>query len=359
MNNLDKQYQALLQDILDNGVQKEDRTGTGTLSVFGRQIRHKMSEGFPLLTTKKMYFKGVVTELLWFLRGDTSIEYLLKNDCHIWDGDAYKNYEKAYKKDNSIGLSLLVARVDGKTTYRKPTKEQFIAMIEADPEFAKKWGELGPIYGKMWRDWDADTGEKIDQIQNLINDLKKNPDSRRLMVNAWNCTYIPHMVLPPCHYGFQVYTRELSFIERLDIAGKNNGYEYPNRINVTMEDNKFWDEWLIEQKVPTRAISLMWNQRSVDTFLGLPFNIASYGLLLEIIAKEVNMVPDELIGNLGDVHLYLNHIEQAKEQIAREPYALPKLKIYGNVDDISHYEILDLIIENYQSHSVIKAPLSN
>jgi thymidylate synthase len=429
MNNLDKQYQALLQDILDNGVQKEDRTGTGTLSVFGRQIRHKMSEGFPLLTTKKMYFKGVVTELLWFLRGDTSIEYLLKNDCHIWDGDAYKNYEKAYKKDNSIGLSLLVARVDGKTTYRKPTKEQFIAMIEADPEFAKKWGELGPIYGKMWRDWDADTGEKIDQIQNLINDLKKNPDSRRLMVNAWNCTYIPHMVLPPCHYGFQVYTRELSFSARYRL-GKYQPYSIEGKVEyeegldyITQEQfESFHNKEMDKLNIPTRAISLMWNQRSVDTFLGLPFNIASYGLLLEIIAKEVNMVPDELIGNLGDTHLYLNHIEQAKEQIGRlytleervalipegelseeavehfkankslndeiikalgrhnispglhtrKPYPLPKLRIKYITDnqmiypklipttgEEEEYEISDFILEDYKSHPAIKAPLSN
>ena len=417
MNNLDKQYQALLQDILDNGVQKEDRTGTGTLSVFGRQIRHKMSEGFPLLTTKKMYFKGVVTELLWFLRGDTNIKYLVDNDCHIWDGDAYKNYEKAYKKDNSIGLSLLVARVDGKTTYRKPTKEQFIAMIEADPEFAKKWGELGPIYGKMWRDWDADTGEKIDQIQNLINDLKKNPDSRRLMVNAWNCTYIPHMVLPPCHYGFQVYTRELSSQERMDVYNKSNWNK-----DIFPSDVSGWNRLLDTYNIPTRAISLMWNQRSVDTFLGLPFNIASYGLLLEIIAKEVNMVPDELIGNLGDTHLYLNHIEQAKEQIGRlytleervalipegelseeavehfkankslndeiikalgrhnispglhtrKPYPLPKLRIKYITDnqmiypklipttgEEEEYEISDFILEDYKSHPAIKAPLSN
>jgi len=201
-NKLDKQYTDLLQDILDNGVKKTDRTGTGTLSVFSREIRHKMSDGFPLLTTKKMYFKGVVTELLWFLQGRTDLRYLLENDCNIWDGDAYKAYEKAYEKDPSIGLSLLVARVDGKHTYQKPTKEMFIAMIEADDEFSRTWGDLGPIYGAQWRSWKftdkftngeqiAYVNGKVDQIANLIKDLKTNPDSRRLMVNAWNPSDLP------------------------------------------------------------------------------------------------------------------------------------------------------------------------
>jgi thymidylate synthase len=330
MNKLDKQYQDLLQDILDNGVEKKDRTETGTISVFGRQIRHKMSEGFPLLTTKKMAWKTMVVELLWFLRGDTNIKFLLDYNCHIWNGDAYKAYERAYEKDNSIGLSLLVARTDDKRTYRKPTKEQFITMIKTDDEFAKKWGELGPIYGKQWRGWRKIEVEwnygfskiignkKIDQIQNLINDLKTNPDSRRLMVNAWNVGELDQMVLPPCHYGFQVYTRELSLEERVEMIR-------PFGMDALIPEAR--EKWMEENSIPKRAISLMWNQRSVDTFLGLPFNIASYGLLLEIIAKEVNMVPDELIGNLGDVHLYSNHVDAAKEQIGRkltfdERYAL-------------------------------------
>ncbi len=289
MNNLDKSYQALLQDILDNGVEKGDRTGTGTISVFGRQIRHKMSEGFPLLTTKKMAWKVMVAELLWFLRGDTNIKFLLDYDCHIWDGDAYKGYE----------AQCVTHSVD------PMSKEQFISAIKLgnnkQPHFIPdltgyKLGELGPIYGKQWRSWkvnrlNPDTNklvQPIDQISNLIEQLKTNPDSRRLMVSAWNVSDLDKMVLPPCHYGFQVYTRPTTRDEKIVNPGKY------------------------------RAISLMWNQRSVDTFLGLPFNIASYGLLLEIIAKEVNMIPDELIGNLGDVHLYSNHIEQAKEQIGRE-----------------------------------------
>jgi thymidylate synthase len=406
MNNIDKQYQALLQDILDNGVEKKDRTGTGTISVFGRQIRHKMSEGFPLLTTKKMPWKSIVTELLWFLQGNTNIKWLVDNGCNIWNGDAYKKYSDSQP-----------AFADG-FSYRIPiaySKESFIEAIKTDDEFAKKWGNLGPIYGKQWRKWNSISDDdfdmrmstyEVDQIANLIKDLKTNPDSRRLMVNAWNVGELDQMVLPPCHYGFQVYTRELSYSERYKIWFSNNyetGMEYYEG-NIPDFDNSYYTP------TPKRAISLMWNQRSVDTFLGLPFNIASYGLLLEIIAKEVNMVPEELIGNLGDVHLYSNHIEQAKEQIGRkytheertellkqemgeenynkavdelmpfggglseyydlhkipymtrEPYKLPRLKfspcpITGI--DMEYQSISQFQIENYESHPTIKAPLSN
>jgi thymidylate synthase len=325
MNRLDTKYQDLLQDILDNGIEKSDRTNTGTISVFGRQIHHKMSQGFPLLTTKKMAWKTMVTELLWFLRGDTNIKFLLDYDCHIWDGDAYKRYKNVYdieSRESKYALEELHMLSD-------LTKEQFTNRIKSDNEFAKKWGDLGPIYGKQWRDWYG-----IDQITNLIYELKTNPDSRRLMVSAWNVDELDEMVLPPCHYGFQLYTRKTTRDEKIVHPGKY------------------------------RAISLMWNQRSVDTFLGLPFNIASYGLLLEIIAKEVNMIPDELIGNLGDVHLYKNHIEQAKEQIDRTPYELPKLKITENVkraegDCLPIYKVEDFILENYQSQPTIKAPLNN
>lgn len=443
MNKLDKQYTDLLQDILDNGITKQDRTGTGTISIFGRQIRHKMSDGFPLLTTKKMSFKTIVTELLWFLRGDTNIKYLVDNGCHIWDGDCYKNYCKhfadEYLEKNELGESY-------KNSLRPYPIEEFINKIKTDDEFAKKWGDLGPIYGKQWRSWftpgtnprkfdfdaawekhseiwSANYGEEcgpsfgsfcdsiltnknigisygyhkhIDQITNLINNLKTNPDSRRLMVNAWNVGELDQMVLPPCHYGFQVYTRELSHKERCDLFGHND----------SIDRDYSYSKWLDDNGFPTRVISLMWNQRSVDTFLGLPFNIASYGLLLEIIAKEVNMVPDELIGNLGDVHLYSNHIEQAKEQIGRiyteeerqdmfqttgmdamsacdrktelynmvpkrtrEPYPLPTLKhmktnnFYKSLSEsislFTHLDNKDFMLENYQSHPSIKAPLSN
>jgi thymidylate synthase len=365
-NNIDKQYTDLLQDILDNGVTKSDRTGTGAISIFGRQIRHKMSEGFPLLTTKKMPFKTIVTELLWFLRGDTNIKYLVDNDCHIWDGDAYKNYERRWETEGKF-LSPPV---------NKFTKEELINEIKINPMVAKELGELGPIYGKQWRKWkryrkveDIEHKETlhiidyIDQIQNLINELKTNPDSRRLMVNAWNVGEIDQMVLPPCHFSFQVYTRELSAQERLEWVKVN----LPNiDVNGFVNNDEYSHKWVetLSNNIPKRTISLMWNQRSVDFGLGAPFNIASYGLLLGIIAKEVNMVPDELIGNLGDVHLYLDHIEPIKEQLNREPYPLPTLKIEPEVkwkegDCLPTYSIGDFTLENYQSHPTIKLPLSN
>jgi thymidylate synthase len=349
MNTLDKKYQELLQDILDNGVIKSDRTGTGTKSIFGYTIRHNMSEGFPVLTTKKMAWKTMVTELLWFLRGDTNIKFLVDNNCHIWDGDAYKNWCNHYKKKTGLAPWPI---------------EIWLERIKTDDEFAKKWGELGPVYGKQWRRWDAHNKYDIDptpvdQIQNLINDLKTNPDSRRLMVNAWNVGELDQMVLPPCHYGFQVYTRELSLEERYVM--------YFEKLDHTMVplDIKIPNihQYFTELNIPTRAISLMWNQRSVDTFLGLPFNIASYGLLLTILAKEVNMVPDQLIGNLGDTHLYLNHLEQAKEQIGREPFELPTLNQFptyeGSRPSIESYVVGDFTLKDYQSHESIKAPLSN
>jgi thymidylate synthase len=376
MNRLDKRYQDLLQDILDNGVVKTDRTGTGTISVFGRQIKHKMSQGFPLLTTKKMAWKSIVTELLWFLRGDTNIKFLLDYDCHIWDGDAYKGYEAQCVTHNVEPME----------------KDKFISAVKngnnKEPHFIPdftgyKLGDLGPIYGKQWRNWESvDTSQywqedwsskDTDQIQNLINELKTNPDSRRLMVNAWNVGELDQMVLPPCHYGFQVYTRKLTGEEMWDLLKKKVGEEkFKSMVDDVVPFGGGLSEELESYKIPKRAISLMWNQRSVDTFLGLPFNIASYGLLLEILANEVNMMPEDLIGNLGDVHLYSNHIEQAKEQIGREPYKnLPILKFSPLVsahfehhrdtfdDFIKGVQPHQFIIDGYESHPSIKAPLSN
>ncbi len=264
MNKLDNDYQNLLKEVLNRGVEKKDRTGTGTISLFGKQIRHDMSDGFPILTTKKVAWKTMVTELKWFLRGDTNIKYLQDNNCKIWDGD----YEKSGRTD----------------------------------------GELGPIYGKQWRDING-----IDQLENLITGIISNPDSRRLLVNSWNVEQLSQMTLPPCHYSFQCYVND----------GK---------------------------------LSLMWNQRSADLFLGVPFNISSYGLLLHLLCKETRLEPGELIGSFGDIHLYKNHIEQAEEQIDRYSYDLPEIKL-------SCYDIyrgdFDAELVNYQSHPTIKAPLSN
>jgi thymidylate synthase len=386
MNNIDKQYQRLLQDIIHNGVEKKDRTGTGTISVFGRQIRHKMSEGFPLLTTKKMAWKSIVTELLWFLRGDTNIKYLVDNGCHIWDGDVHKNYVSNHEKHEWTDAFCRQNLKDCGDQWDIFDKEEFINKIKTDDEFAKKWGELGPIYGKQWRSWGMfapfHTVKGIDQIANLISELKTNPDSRRLMVNAWNVGELDQMVLPPCHYGFQVYTRELSREERWDLYSNRYAQMKPYKFQKMLDG--IWVESTEEEdmfeydvfRIPKRAISLMWNQRSVDTFLGLPFNIASYGLLLEIIAKEVNMVPNELIGNLGDVHLYSNHKEQAVEQIGRTPFELPTITITENnwylhekvkehlgektfTEKIESYNLDCFTLNNYQSHQSIKAPLSN
>jgi thymidylate synthase len=343
-NNIEYQYLKLIKDILDNGVEKQDRTGTGTISVFGRQIRHDMKLGFPLLTTKKMHWKSIVGELIWFLKGSTDIRELWKDDIKIWDGDWYKQYKNSCSKPYSLDDIKDKLQVGGHY-------------------FHDSMFDLGSIYGKQWRNWETgfDAFERteykpIDQIQNLINDLKTNPDSRRLMVNAWNVGELDQMTLPPCHYGFQVYTRELSKEERYNWY-KNNTHLIPD--HTRSQSKEFEDKY-----VPTRAISLMWNQRSVDTGLGLGFNIASYGLLLGIIAKEVNMVPDELIGNLGDVHLYLDHIEPIKEQLNREPYLLPKLKIRDEIEwkdggCLPDYSVSDFELVDYQSHPTIKLPLSN
>ncbi len=264
MNSLDNDYQKLLRRVLAVGVNKTDRTGTGTKSIFGSTIRHDMSEGFPILTTKKVAFKTMVTELKWFLRGDTNIKYLQDNNCKIWDGD----YEKSGRTD----------------------------------------GDLGPIYGKQWRDING-----IDQLENLITGIISNPDGRRHLVDSWNVEDLDKMTLPPCHYSFQCYVAD----------GK---------------------------------LSLMWNQRSADLFLGVPFNISSYGLLLLLLCKETRLEPGELIGNFGDVHLYSNHLDQAEEQISRYSYDLPEAKL-------SCYDIyrgdFDVELINYESHPIIKASLSN
>ena len=299
MNKLDLDYQNLLKDILENGIKKQTRNGE-TLSIFGKQIRHSMSDGFPLLTGKKMFFKGIVTELLWFLNGRTDLKWLLEQGNTIWVGDAWMRYINEFRK----------------TCPKCPeiTQEEFINKIKTDDEFAEKWGDLGPIYGKQWREWsnyrrvdsvdevwsDYRKEDPIDQIANLINELKTNPDSRRLMVNAWNVGELDQMVLPPCHYGFQVYTRELSLKERTELLKDRSDFKrdfYDRNGKLIIEE-----KWVLdESNIPTRAISLMWNQRSVDVGLGLPFNIASYALLLEIIAQEVNMVPRFPISSSGTI----------------------------------------------------------
>ena len=350
-NNLDKQYLDLAKDILENGVKKSTRNGD-VMSVFGRTIRHKMSEGFPLLTTKKMYFKGVVTELLWFLQGRSDLKYLLDNNCHIWDGDAYKNYEKEWLKENPP--------MSGPYTEKMLSQEEFIDKVKTDDEFAKTYGDLGKIYGIQWRKYESINENKqivyTDQIDNLIKDLNTNPDSRRMLVSAWNPGQLGYMVLPPCHYGFQVYTRELSISERESYFRNNMGMKGINFMLWSLDGEEGLHKEYDKQNVPRRAISLLWNQRSVDVPLGLPFNLASYGLLLEMLADEVNMIPDELIANLGDCHIYLNQVDGICKQLSRESFPLPTVSIQ---DGIYCSSVNDVSLQNYISHPLIYFPLSN
>lgn len=262
-----KAYLELLKDIMDHGVQKEDRTGTGTISVFGRQLRCDLTEGFPLLTTKKLHLRSIIHELLWFLSGETNIRYLQENKVTIWD------------------------------------------------EWADDKGDLGPVYGSQWRAWETADGRVVDQIANVIEQIRSNPDSRRHLVSAWNVGEVDKMALPPCHYSFQFYTA----------GGK---------------------------------LSCLFNMRSVDTFLGLPFNLASYALLTHMVAQQCDLEAGELIWSGGDTHIYLNHLEQVKLQLTREPFPLPKLRIKRKPDSIFDYKFDDFEFEGYQAHPSIKAPIA-
>jgi thymidylate synthase len=353
-NSADKQYLELVQKILDTGSKKSDRTGTGTISIFSHEMRFDMREGFPLLTSKKIFTKAVIHELIWFLRGDTNIKYLVDNGVHIWDGDAYKNYEKFIDSENLKGrVQAKKLRSQGKLVKQyylnKLSKEEFIEKIKLDNDFAKKWGELGPIYGKQWRGWRGFMEEEIsgsglvspqiryipfeiDQIKNIVEDLRNDPDSRRLIVSAWNLGDIGNMVLPPCHNFFQCWTREMTK-EELSEHSSTDGN-------------------------PTRFLSMKVNIRSNDIFLGNPFNIASYSILLHLLAKEVNMIPLELIISIGDAHIYQNHVEACHIQLKNETYPLPKLKLDPNCS-IFNLKFEDIKIVGYQSSPLIKAELSN
>lgn len=301
-NHPEYQYLNLLTDILDNGVYKDDRTGTGTYSVFGRQIRFNLSDGFPLLTTKKVFLRGIIHELLWFLQGDQNIKYLVDNNVHIWDDWPYRFYKETTQKVGKIPLS----------------QEDFIKNIKERDDFAQKWGNLGPVYGVQWRHWKGPDGKEVDQIANLVSQIKKNPNSRRLIVSAWNATDIEEMAkagLPPCHTLFQFYV----------LNGK---------------------------------LSCQLYQRSADMFLGVPFNIASYALLTLMIAHVTNLKPGDFVHTFGDAHIYKNHIEQVKEQLGRDPRAFPTISINPKVTDIFSFTFDDITLENYDPHPAIKAPVA-
>lgn len=304
-----KQYLDLLRDIKQNGQQKGDRTGTGTISVFGRQVRYDLADGFPAVTTKKLYFRSVVHELLWFLQGTGNIEYLAQNDVHIWDEWPYKAYLEANNQPVPSSDS---------DEWHTGIKE-FIQKIASDHDFAEKWGNLGPVYGVQWRKWPDGKGGTIDQIADVIEQIKTNPNSRRLIVTAWNAAEIDEIVttggLPPCHSLFQFYVAD----------GK---------------------------------LSLHLYQRSADTFLGVPFNIASYSLLLSMVAQVTGLQPGEFVHTLADTHIYLNHMDQVNEQLSREPRPLPTLKLNPSVKNIDDFTFDDIELVDYDPHPPIKAPIA-
>ncbi|AUF83541.1 thymidylate synthase [Mesoplasma syrphidae] len=285
-----KQYLNLLQDVLEHGEVRQDRTGTGTLSKFGMQARYDLRQGFPVVTTKKVFFKAIVHEILWFISGDTNIKYLVDNGVNIWNEWPYANYQKS-------------------DSFKGETLEEFIEKIKSDATFALRYGDLGPVYGKQWRNFNG-----IDQFNKLLSQLKNNPNSRRHIVSAWNPVEVEDMLLPPCHSLFQLYVSEEGFLD------------------------------------------LQLYQRSGDLFLGIPFNIASYALLLELIAKECDLKPRYFIHTIGDAHIYLNHVEQVKLQLSREPKPLSKI----NIKNKSIYEIKfeDIVLENYQSWPGIKGKVA-
>jgi len=297
-----KQYLTLLQKILNDGVRKDDRTGTGTLSIFGYQMRFNLQDGFPLLTTKKVYMRGITHELLWFLTGDTNIKYLVDRNVKIWNEWPYEGY----KKSNEFQGEAL---------------EEFIEKIRTDDAFAQKWGDLGPVYGKQWIRWVGKDGEEINQIKNVIEEIKKNPNSRRLIVSGWNVADIQDLIkgkssAPPlCHTVFQFYV----------LDGR---------------------------------LSCQLYQRSADVFLGVPFNIASYSLLTHIIAQECGLEVGDFVHTFGDAHLYLNHMEQALTQLEREPRSLPQLKLNPDVKSVFDFTFEDIEILNYDPHPAIKAPIA-
>lgn len=298
----EKAYLDLLREILKTGRFKDDRTKTGTKSVFGRQIRFDLSKGFPLLTTKKVFLRGIIHELLWFLKGDGNIKYLVDNDVHIWDEWPYKYYKQRAKGKEQKVL----------------TKVEFIEKIKTDSKFAKKWGELGPVYGVQWRHWKSPDGQEVDQIKNVITQIKKNPYDRRLIVSAWNVSDIEEMAkagLPPCHSLFQFYV----------LDGK---------------------------------LSCQLYQRSADMFLGVPFNIASYALLTMMVAQVCDLKAGDFVHTFGDAHIYSNHIDQVKEQLGRKPRKLPVMKINPHIKDIFKFKFEDFTLENYNPYPTIKAPVA-
>lgn len=303
-----KQYLDLLEDIKTNGTIKQDRTGTGTKSVFGRQLRFDLSEGFPAVTTKKLFLRGIIHELLWFLRGDSNIEYLVQNNVNIWNEWPFKAYLQATKQ---------AIPAPGSDKW-KQNLDEFVENIRTDHAFARQYGELGPVYGYQWRHWPTADGGEIDQIQRALDMIQNNPDSRRIIISAWNVADIEEMAksgLPPCHSLFQFY-------------------------------------------VSDGTLSCQLYQRSADTFLGVPFNIASYALLTMMFAHVTGLKPGDFVHTFGDTHLYLNHLDQVDLQLSREPRPLPTMKLNPDVTSLFDFTIDDFTLEGYDPHPGISAPIA-
>lgn len=317
MSIVEEPYLQLIRDILEKGHEKSDRTGTGTKSLFGYQMRFNLAEGFPLLTTKKVPFGLIKSELLWFLRGDTNIRFLLEHNNHIWDEWAFKNWVESdeYHGPDMTNFGLRAQEDDNFNKVYQDEKKKFCQQIVEDQEFANKFGNLGDVYGAQWRHWQTRNGETIDQIKDVIETIKNNPDSRRMIVTAWNPEDVPLSALPPCHTLFQFYVND----------GK---------------------------------LSCQLYQRSADVFLGVPFNIASYALLTHMIARETGLEVGEFVHTLGDAHIYLNHLDQVNEQLQRKPNDAPTLWLNPEKKNIMDFEMEDIKVKNYHSHSAIKAPVA-
>lgn len=317
MSIVEEPYLQLIRDILEKGHEKSDRTGTGTKSLFGYQMRFNLAEGFPLLTTKKVPFGLIKSELLWFLRGDTNIRFLLEHNNHIWDEWAFKNWVESdeYHGPDMTNFGLRAQEDDNFNKVYQDEKKKFCQKIVEDQEFANKFGNLGDVYGAQWRHWQTRNGETIDQIKDVIETIKNNPDSRRMIVTAWNPEDVPLSALPPCHTLFQFYVND----------GK---------------------------------LSCQLYQRSADVFLGVPFNIASYALLTHMIARETGLEVGEFVHTLGDAHIYLNHLDQVNEQLQRKPNDAPTLWLNSEKKNIMDFEMEDIEVKNYHSHSAIKAPVA-
>lgn len=404
-----KQYQDLMAEVFAKGTPKKDRTGTGTLSIFGHQMRFNLQEGFPLVTTKRCHLRSIIHELLWFLKGDTNIQYLKDNGVTIWD-------EWCLAEDEVVNKPLVKSERAKLAVEGEYCKEDLLQLIKkldkmgpvagqqyldemgvpkTLPSIMRRAGDLGPVYGKQWRAWQhheiiaADDKEGLDnatskggewiaggddlmngdttpyvyrfetdQIAKVMDQLKNDPDNRRIIVSAWNVTDLDDMALAPCHAFFQFYTREMSLDERVQWAEENDNELWSDYIHATFVDENTRLGWLDKAGVPTRKLSCQLYQRSCDIFLGLPFNIASYALLIHMFAQQANMVVGDFVWTGGDVHLYSNHLEQARTQLGRTPRALPKLIIKRKPDSIFDYKFEDFDIEGYDPHPAIKAPVA-